>query len=283
MRKVWRTYYSAFQFAFRTWPMWCMIYLFNLAYCFLAVFPIRAWLKSAFRGSSNLTRLADSFDLNIFMDLLQENGSLVSFAFPLILIALVLYYLWISFFVGGVIDSYNKNQFSFSDFFASAVKHFFANLRLSLGVTLFYSIVCVLAFFYFAKDGLNVLEMENENRLVFRFQVLTTIIFTLAFFVGIFKEIVRVRIVKKNLTIFTSAVKHAFKNMLKPDYLILGFINLIFLVIVVVLHFIIVTSPLLNNQIILMIILSQTLLIFRMILKITRLGSFYKMSIEEDF
>ena len=283
MKKVWGSYYSAFKFALLQWKMWTLIYLFNLAYCFLAVYPIRSWLNASFAGSTNLSRLSDVFDLNILMDLLHANDSVMALVMPLVLIAMVLYFLWISFFVGGVLHTYKHRSFNLGEFLGASGKYFFQNLRLSIYMVLFYVLLVILAYLYFAKDGLNVLKMEEEQSLIFRFQVLTTIIFTIAFFAGILKEIVRVRIVKRQLLWFNSAIIHAFKNMFKPDYLILGFFNLIALVLVVVLHYLIVRSPWLNGHIILMVVLSQSLLIFRMILKLTRLGSFYEMSDVEDF
>lgn len=262
--------------------MWMMIYFFNLAYCFLAVFPIRSWLKSAFGDSPNLDKLANEFDLNIFMDLLRENASITSVAFPLIFIAVILYFLWINFFIGGVLKSYAEDRFNMSNFFAASIRYFFQNVRLSVYIILFYALVLVLAFMFFKKDGLHVLDIEDENNLIFRFQYLTTIIFTLAFFIGIFKELVRVDIVRYNRQWFPKSMVYAFWNMLKPDNLLLAFINLIFLVLVVVLHYLIVRSAFLNDHFILMIIISQLLLIFRMILKITRLGSFYKLNVNQD-
>jgi len=282
MKQVWRTYYKAFLFALRHWRMWGLLYFFNVAYCYLAVFPVRSWLSAAFAQSTSLTRLSTEFDFNILMDLLRDNSAVFALALPLVLIALILYFLWISFFVGAVIKCYIRKQFEFHRFFSDGFMYFFKNLRLSIYIVAFYIFLVVIGFLIYARNGFNVLNMEDETGLVFEFQLITTVIFTIAFFTGIFKEIMRVQIVRKDLRWFFRTLPHAFANMFKPDYLLLGFFNLIGLVLVVVLHYLIVRSPGLNSELLLMLLLSQALLLLRMILKVTRLGSFYIMSESED-
>jgi hypothetical protein len=126
---------------FDKWPMILMFYLVGLVMSLIVARPFYVTFLEEANFSTELDILIKQFDFMVFTDFLRTSGKafkpFVSLTAFLGLITLVIN----NFFDGGLLNTWKKEQFNFSDFFAACTSTFGKFLWV-----LFYSFVSLLVF-----------------------------------------------------------------------------------------------------------------------------------------
>ena len=132
MRTVLSSYKSSIISALGSWRIWLMLYAIQLLFVYLVHLPLLFWLRSILDDSLAMSQLAESFDLNIIMDLLHEQGSGIILWLILSLITFVFFFFFQNLVVGGILSLYRSPGKSIAAFYFAGIRYFVKNKFLSL-------------------------------------------------------------------------------------------------------------------------------------------------------
>lgn len=277
MMQIIRTYIKALGLAFSFWKLWLLIFLVNLLAVQLVVWPLRIWMGATLGRSRSSVALSESFDLNIIMDLIHSEGSVFFYMLPLLLCVIIIYAIWISLASGGLIHAFQQRSGSIRHFFSGGLQYLLPNIRISFYIVFLHVILLFLAYSYFAKDGLNVLEMEDELFLIRRFWFLLFLLIIASFFISIWRDLSRIFVAlydRKNYW-YTLEFYKAFRSVFSTRYLLMALLNYLILACLAFIYFSVLSSKTLAESSFFLLALSQMIISLRIILKVARLGSFY--------
>jgi hypothetical protein len=274
MREVWSKYRSAWKCLILNWRLLLLLYAFTLGLSFIALGPLSNLIEHTFGDSLMLADMTSRFDYTAIMDMIHKNGSATVLSVSAILTFFIIYFLWSAFYTGGIISvSKHKNaRTSVQVFWKGGGEFFFRYLRLSIYLLLFISFVVLILFLFFEKDGLNPLELESEDFLIFRFKILVGFLVVVLFFAATTRDIAKV-LIKENchLPLVTHPILKALRSTFSLHSLSLSLLNLLFLLLGFLLYLLLksIVSPT-----ILIIVISQIFLLYRLAYRFVRLASF---------
>lgn len=269
-----QSYKAAWQFLLRHKSIILVLYSFNLVFALLAIGPFNSYVQSIFANSETINTLASRFDYNIIMDVINEYGIGIGMTLSALFSYFILYILWSTFATAGFLGMYqnslSEGESKIKEFWPSGISYFFKFLRLNIYVLLTYAIAIALMALFFMKDGLDVFQMESEEALISRFWMLLILLLIIGFFISIFKDISRAKIITIKPNYIFKTNLNSFKSILKPKYIFLSLINLIFLGIICLIFYFLKGA----ESIWLSFLLSQLYLIFRLCYRVVRGCSF---------
>jgi len=170
-----------------------------------------------------------------------------------------------------LITAYPK-RVKLAEFWSGGATYFLRFLRLALYVLLVLMIVGSLCFILFSAGGLNPLATLTEAVLIKKFWI-ATVLFTLAyFFISIFKELAKAKIVSSSDKLLHKSNLAAAIATLRTSSLSLGLINLLILVAVCLIYFLL--KKLIGSAFLPSLIAGQLFLVFRMAARFVKQASF---------
>ncbi len=275
MTKIVQSYKRAILYSTQHWKLILILFCANLGFSMVLIYPVQSWLNDVLSKSESIYSVANSFDLNVIMDVLHSNKNITSLLLPLVLIVSIFYFFWLNFALGGIVGSVKKSSFKLVDFFSSGSLYFFKNIRISLYTILIYLILIGLSFAYFTKDGLNVLKIDSEVFLINRFYGLMVLLLILFFLVGIFRDLCRVNCLSSDNNYLWQSNILAFRKSFTLSAILLALLNIFVLAVIVIIHFYITQYKIYDLNFLVSLLLGQVFIVSRMILMVTRLSSFY--------
>jgi hypothetical protein len=249
-----------------------------LVFALLAIGPFNSYIESIFANSETVNTLANQFDYSIIMDVVNEYGIGIGMTFSALFSYFIMYTLWSTFATAGFLGMYQNSliegRSNIKEFWPSGITYFFKFLRLNIYILVTYAIVIALMVVFFIKDGLDVFKMESELALISRFWILLILLFVLGFFISIFRDIARCNIVISNPKFIHKTNFQSFKSILRPKYISLSFINLIFLAIICLIFYNLKGT----EAVWLSFLISQLYLVFRLCYRVVRGCSFLEVA-----
>lgn|GEM_PF-1462903 len=274
MSHIFQSYKAAWHFLLKHKSIILVLYGFNLVFAILSIGPFKSYLETVFAKSDSINTLASRFDYNIIMDVVNEYGLGIGMTFSAFISYFIMYTLWSTFATAGFLGMYQKSlsegHSKIKEFWSSGITFFFKFLRLNIYVLIIYAAVIALLAVFFMKDGLDVFKMESEETLVSRFWILLGLFFIIGFFISIFRDVSRSKIIILNPMYIHKTNQIAFKSIFKPKYILLSLINLFFLGIICLVFCILKGSSLVW----LAFLISQLYLLFRLCYRVVRGCSF---------
>jgi len=275
MSHILQSYKRGLMCAGYNWKLIILLFLMNAGLMFLSVGPLSNLLAGVLGNSLELQQLSKGFNYTTLMDLVNNHGSATNISILALFGMFIPYALWLVFSSGGIVEvakTYSVRSSLFV-FWQGAARYFFRFIRLTLYILVIYALLFFMAWKFFAKDGLNPLNFESENLLISRFWVLTAILLFIGFLISSYRDICKVTIGQNdNPPMFFDSTKESFKLLFSPKFLLLSLLNVFVLLLLVALYSFL--KKLTGNAFWLGIVLSQLFLLFRIIYRIVRIGSF---------
>jgi hypothetical protein len=271
MNAIVTSYLTAWKFCSKQWRLLILLFVINLVTTYFILNPFGTWMESVLSKSLAAVTLSEGFDYNLIMDVLHEQGIGLKLILSNFFIVLLLLLIWSAFVSGGLVYGFKHKSDSIVDFWKGGALFFFKNFRLNIYVLLTYVLLIYVAYRFFAKDGLDVLTMESELFLINRFWLLFVLLIVIGFFISIWRDLARVGLAVEDVVWIKASNIGAAKKLLSPSFLILGLINLLFLVLIFLMYFSL--KDLFGNMV-WSVLLAQIFMLARLSYKIVRLTSF---------
>jgi hypothetical protein len=259
-----------------------ILYLANLFTGILLALPFMGAFKNGFGQSTILSNLNDDFDLTAIANLLYYNGDGIFAIIGGIKWLLLAYFLLNIFLTGGIISTYNREQYSNSNFFGAGAYNFFRFLGLNI-ITITFQIIFLLAVYIplFSILASKADVVESEETLYYIFAggfFLHAIIFLIISMIGDYAKFYLV--LDNSFNIFKGfwrGTKYVFGHFLKTFFLYVMMLFLPAVVMYVYLYFQNDLKMATGIGILIVFIIHQAFIFTRCFLRAWILGSQYQM------
>ncbi len=125
----------------RNWKMGLVLYVFNILFALVVVFPLNDFLQRQFADSLAFGKLMETFDFHIITDVMNHYGDGIMSMLNLSVVVLLLFWLINVFFNGGIISTFQtKERFTTASFWKWNATYFWRMLRLALYFLIIYVI-----------------------------------------------------------------------------------------------------------------------------------------------
>ena len=265
-----KSYRSAFGSGLKSYRIIIFLFAVHVIFSYIFYNPLSKTIDSIFGNTFAAEELAQEFDYDLIADLLNQQGLSISIIISSFIIALAIYMLWSAFSAGGLNYVYKEKHFRINTFLKGGGMHFFKNLRLNVYLFIVYTVLLILMFLFFKKDGLNVLNMDSEVFLIRRFWMLIIIFTIIAYIVSIFRDIVRSKIVTEKEQYLYKTSLGSFGQLKKLSFYLLSLTNLAFLAVCLLLYK-------LTGNLLPIFLLSQVMIVLRIFYRMVRLYSFQEL------
>ncbi len=160
---------SPLKSTFQNWRTIILLFILTNLLTLLAVQPLVSGLKASLETTVLYQDLARGFDFTTLADVIRNNTTLMPSFFGNLGLVLIVSILWNVLSSAGIIGVLLHHNNQLSRFWSSGSIYFFRFFRLALYYLLVLSVLGFLGYKFFAKDGLNILQLENEDFLISRF------------------------------------------------------------------------------------------------------------------
>ena len=277
MKLILTTYSEALKSVLNKKKVVVLCYVISLIIAFIASGPLSNFLSLLLEQSYTLEELLMGFDYDVVMEIVNYNGISLRMSIGAILSGFILYILWSNFSAGGFLYLEKHKTNTLSDFWKGGAYYFFRFIRLSIYQIIMLLISLALAYLYFSKDGLNVLEMDSEVFLIGRFYFLLVILSLIVFITTIFRDLARCHIASRDEAIIFRSNLKAFKSTWKVKPILLALLNVLVLGIVLFIYQI--SKSAFNPYAGFLLIFTQVYLLLRIYFRAVRTLSFSHLKI----
>ena len=222
-----KQYIASWKFAFTAWPFLVLLWVVNFAFALIVIGPLTYGLERAFGNSMELSKLMKGFDYTLVMDFLREYDIVVGAVFDQSTIVILVSLLVQIFLTGGIVHlvSSKKEQTSYAQFWSNCSSFFLKYLGLSIILLLVATIVFVVLFMYFSKDGFNPFFLENEMVLINRFWWLVVIGVVFLIWLSIFRDAAKLEIYNNHESGYFRNIISGLKKSFALSFLLNGILN----------------------------------------------------------
>jgi hypothetical protein len=255
-----------------------ILYLCNLLFALVAVYPFHKWLKNA-AGQSLLTDQGSGvFDLTFIGDLLRNYQGFSAIASQATMLALA-YLVLSAFLIGGVVHIFihGAQKFSYGEFISGGMRLFWRFLRFALYFLLIHIALLGICFAVLMTIGIDPMQMDSDVTFFHQLKTCGAVYLILMLIVAMTHDYVKIHLALNSefsaAKAFRNALGFVRKNFIAAFGLYL--LNLGILIGLFVLYSIINDAlPAGTHQgVMLGFIFSQFLLIGRIVVKLLILGS----------
>ena len=224
--EIFKIYLQAWRETFQHWKMWGLLYVLNVLFALLIILPFKSHFEAGLGNSLALEKLLKDFDFDILMDFLHTYGTgILPSLTPLIFLA---YLLLQAFSMGGILTTFQTENFQFALFWGNGSRYFWRMLRLAIYFLIVQVVLIAISFILvssFAK-GFSTDLLQSEVRIIKSlFGVGTPYVF-LAALVFMLHDYIKIQVVHSASTWLSrpslQAIGFAMRHFLKtyPLYLL---------------------------------------------------------------
>jgi len=276
MRNALKTYKQSLKYGFSCYWVWLSIYFVGLIFSYLLYAPIISSLESILGQSSAFKVLAESFDVNIIMDMLHDHGEALGLWLSLMLLILALQLFFQNLVVGGIVNLFKTGSKSIAGFFEAGIRHLVSNIIISTVFIILLAITILILFLFFSRGDIHILNLETECLLIHRAYLMGIILLLSLVLLGMFRDLSRAYMViieEKNVL---QNMLQSLKRFFKPNFLWIGLLDFLMLLLLFAGYYFLMASFDTGSGAIPILILTQVFVWLKLMLKMARLGSIYK-------
>ena len=272
----WANYRQGWQTFLKHWKVALVVYVMNILLAFVAMGPLSKAVGRALEYSPLQEQFVSSFNHTLIMDFLHQYGYSIDLSINVIGSFMVLYLLWSIFYTGGYmgIIKNRENQQTGQHFWSGGARYFFKFMRLTLYTLAFIGAILFILGIIFSMGGTSPLVLDSEEALMGKLKYLVAIFIIIMFLIGVFKDVAKVKIADTESRFIDKANIAALRSVFNKHRLLLGFINVLFLILGGLLYLLL--KKITGNFLIPTILISQLFLLYRIAYKFVRLASFYQ-------
>ena len=197
MKQIVSIYFSAIRLLFFKWKAWLLVFVANLIFAAIIARPFSKCLDRIGANSEAPLLGLTKFDADFIADALNNYSAEYSFILSQALLFAGIYLLLNIFLSGGLIENYIHvfEKFQLRRFFENCIKHFWKMLRLAMYFLVTQLAVLGIFLTIYSKLGLSPFDLESENDLIYRTQIMLGLFVVLMAWIDMINEYAKVNVV----------------------------------------------------------------------------------------
>jgi len=232
-----QAYIKGCHFLVSNWKLCLVLYTFNIAFAFIAAFPLNNYLQSTVAHTLSIQESLKGFNYGIISDFLNEYGSGLAVVFNQSLVILFLFLLISIFLTGGILNiiKFSPARYDNFTFWQGCLNYFWRFFRLTTYFLIIHAILLFIIFKVYTtiSGGLNLFELDSDKQLVDAFKIVFPVYLFLVMLVFLVQDYIKIHIVHEERFLLTQPIWQGvvlvFKNFI-PFLLLYVFNMLTFII-----------------------------------------------------